>query len=133
MIAIVMVLGFSALGFAQNVTSSAAPIGTQTGNLSAAYGSQAGIGPIGNGEVICATGEMYTGQVAWTDQDTHRIMVSGYDGKKIFDVSGVATNGLPGADQFVTVRYTVVNGERVASSVTPLSRQVAWIYTPIYG
>jgi len=79
----------------------------------------------------CGVGEAYSGMIAWVDPDVHRMMVIGEDGSKIFDVSGVVTEGQPRADQFVTVKYIVTDGEMIASSITEVPKNVVWEY--IYG
>ncbi len=80
----------------------------------------------------CGPGEMYTGDVAWVDPDIDRIMVSGRDGSKIFDVSGATMKGLPEDHQFVVVKYTETNGEKIASSVRVVPRRVASLYVEEY-
>lgn len=117
--AVFVMLSVSMVGFAhrQNMTGT-----TGTSYQTQKMGSQA----------ACYTGEIYTGDVVWVDQETHRLMVAGFDGDKIFDVSKASMNGLPETHQFVNVKYTVANGERIASSVTTVPRQVAWLYTPNY-
>jgi hypothetical protein len=77
----------------------------------------------------CGPGEIYAGEVAWVDSDIHRIMVSGRDGSKIFDVSGVAVKSLPEINHFVTVEYTVTNGDRLVSSVNTMPKRV---FTALY-
>jgi hypothetical protein len=110
--AVFMVFGFSVVGSAHNLNVVGA--GYQTGRM----GSQ----------LTCGPGEMYVGEVAWVYPNTQSIMVSGRDGSKIFDVSKATMKGLPEADQFVTVKYAVVDGDRIASSVTAVPRQVASLY-----
>jgi hypothetical protein len=80
----------------------------------------------------CGPGEMYVGAVAWVDPDIHRIMVSGRDGSKIFNVSGATMKAMPEADQLISVTYTVTNGERLASSVTAIPWNVAQLYVAPY-
>jgi len=80
----------------------------------------------------CGPGEMYTGDVAWVDPDIDRIMVSGRDGSKIFDVSGAVMKGEPEAQQLVVVKYTVTNGERIASSVNAVPQRLAALYVGLY-
>jgi len=79
----------------------------------------------------CSMGEAYSGMIAWVDRNLHRVMVIGEDGSKIFDVSGAETKGRLKADQFVVVKYTVTNGEMIASSITEVPKKVAWEY--VYG
>ena len=81
---------------------------------------------------MCGPGEMYTGAVAWVDPDAQRMMVNGRDGSKIFDVSRAVIKGMPETDHFVTVKYTVANGERFASSVSMVPKSVASLYVWAY-
>lgn len=81
-----------------------------------------------NRQATCGPGEIYTGEVAWVDPADSRIMVSGQDGSKIFDVSEAALQSMPEVNNFVDVKYTVMNGERLASSVTAIPERVASLY-----
>lgn len=86
-------------------------------------------------QMMCGPGELYTGEIAWVYPDTGRMMVNGPDGSKIFDLSKATFKPfkapmkvLPEANQFVTVNYRVVDGDRIASSVTEISRRTASLY-----
>lgn len=85
-----------------------------------------------DGLATCGPGEMYTGDVVWVDPNIHRIMVSGRDGSKIFDVSGATMKGLPEDHKFVIVNYTETNGEKIASSVNMVPKRVASLYVGEY-
>jgi len=106
----------------------------------AGYASDQGtVGTMGTGHqarmerlAACGPGEMYTGDVVWTDPDIQRIMVNGRDGSKIFDVSGAVMKGEPEAQQLVVVKYTVTNGERIASSVNAVPQRLAALYVGLY-
>jgi len=80
----------------------------------------------------CGPGETYTGAVAWVDPDAQRMMVNGREGSKIFDVSRAVIKGMPETDHFVTVKYTVANGEKIASSVSMIPKSVASLYVWAY-
>jgi len=41
-------------------------------------------------------------------------------------------NGMPGVDRFVSVKYMETNGERIASSVTMIPQNVAFLYLGTY-
>jgi hypothetical protein len=77
-------------------------------------------------------GEIYTGKVGWVDPNTQRIMISGPDGSKIFDVSGATMKDMPEPNRFVTVKYTETNGKRLASSVVTVPKRVALLYDVWY-
>ena len=91
-----------------------------------------GTGHQTNLQVISSPGEVYTGKVGWVDPDMQRIMVSGPDGSKIFDVSGATMKGMPEPDHFVSVNYTVSNGHMLASSVVMVPKRVALLYDAWY-
>jgi len=117
--AVLMVFGFSMVGFAYDLNTVGAS--NQVWKMA--------------GEFTCGPSELYVGEVAWVYPGTERMMVNGPDGSKIFDLSKatfrpfkVPMKDLPEADQFVKVNYTVVNGDRIASSVTEIPRQVASLY-----
>ncbi len=113
---VAVVLGFSIIGFAHSRNS----MGISSYRTGQSMAQQ----------LLCSTGALYSGEVVWADGSTHRIMVSGFDGNKIFDVSQAATEILPQAHDFAMVKYTLVNGERIASSVTEVARNEAYLYTP---
>jgi len=113
--AAVMMVSLSMVGSASDHSM----IGTMGANDQMMMSSQASCGP----------GEIYAGEVAWVDPDIHRMMVSGRDGSKIFDVSGIAMKGLPEISHFVTVKYTVTNGDRLVSSVNTIPKRV---FTALY-
>ena len=108
-----MMLGLSALGFAYDE------------NTAGVTGMDRNTGLRGQ---ACGPGGVYTGQVVWTDPATQRLMVSGNDGSKIFDVSQAGMSSMPQLNQFVTVAYSEVNGYRIASSVGSDTTQVAFNY-----
>ncbi len=109
------VLGLSMVGFAALQHPA---LGSRTGN--------------GGSTLTCGPGETYAGEIAWLYPSTQNRMVAGPDGSKIFDLSQARLQGFPEANEFVTVNYTVVNGDRVASSVTAIPWQVARLYVGEY-
>ena len=113
-----IMLGFSAVGLSYDRHMA----GTAGTSHQAMVGS----------ELKCGPGEIYTGEVSWVDPDIHRMMVTGRDGSKIFDLSKTSMKGFPEANEFVTVNYTVVNGDRIASSVVTVSKRVASLYVGAY-
>ena len=113
--AVLMMVSFSMVGSASDQNM----MGTTGANHQMMISSQAS----------CGTGEIYAGEVAWVDPDIHRMMVNGRDGSKIFDVSGIGVKGLPEINHFVTVKYTVTNGDRLVSSVNAIPRRV---FTALY-
>ena len=125
--AVLLAIGFSTVGLAgePNLIGYAYYHDTMLKAVEARY--ETNINDLG----ACSIGEAYSGMIAWVDRDDHRIMVIGEDGSKIFDVSGAETKGRLKADQVVIVRYTVSNGEMIASSITEVPKKVAWEY--IYG
>jgi hypothetical protein len=78
--------------------------------------------------LICGPGETYAGEIAWVYPGTESMMVSGRGGRKIFDLSKATMEGFPEANQFVAVNYRVVNGDRIASSVTVVPWKMAHRY-----
>lgn len=116
--AVLMMLSFSMVGLAYHQNT----VGTTGTNYQTKMGHEA----------MCGPGEMYAGAVVWVDPDTQRMMVNGRDGSKIFDVSGAVIKGMPETDHFVTVEYTVANGERLASSVNMIPKRVASLYVGTY-
>ena len=121
--AVFLVVGLSTVGLAgePNVIGYAYYPDTMLGAVEMGQGTSM----IGQ---ACGIGEAYSGMIAWVGRDNHAIMVRGEDGSKIFDVSGAAMKGLPKADQFVTVNYTMTNGERIAYSVSEVPKKLAWEY-----
>jgi hypothetical protein len=109
--AVFMMFSFSMAGLADVQSPS---IGSQTGKTA--------------NPLICGPGESYAGAITWVHPSTGNIMVNGRDGHKIFDVSKATMEGLPEANHFVTVNYTVVNGDRIASSVTVVPWKMAHRY-----
>jgi len=121
--AVFLVVGLSTVGFAggPNVIGYAYYPDTMLRAVEMNYGTNT----IGN---ACGIGETYSGMIAWVDRDEDTMMVRGEDGSKIFDVSMATMVGQPKPNQFVTVNYTVTNGERIASSVTDVPKKLAWEY-----
>ena len=116
--AVLMMLSLSMVGFAYHQNT--------VGTTGTSYQTKMGR------EGTCGPGEMYTGAVAWVDPDAQRMMVNGREGSKIFDVSRAVIKGMPETDHFVTVKYTVANGERLASSVNMVPKSVASLYVGAY-
>ena len=114
--AMLMVLSFSVVGFADNQDS----LGTM------------GPDQAKMDQKICGPGEIYTGEVVWVHPSIHRIMVSGVDGSEIFDVSGATVQGTPETDRLVTVKYSETNGEKLASSVEVIPQRLAFVYERFY-
>ncbi len=124
--ATLIVLSFSVLGFAQNMTAPAGPVGNQTygangGQVYASNEARTGSGqrPALATENKMEPGEnvmIYTGKVASIDRTNHTMVVKGDEGDKTFDVSGAATEWIqPGND--VNVTYHQENGKMMASYV----------------
>ena len=107
--AVFMVFSFSMVGFAHNQNTA----GNQTGSM-------------------CGPGERYFGEVSWVYPSTESMMVAGREGGKIFDLSKATMKGFPEANEFVTVDYQVVNGDRIISSVTVVPRKMAGEYVGVY-
>ncbi len=107
-----MVFSFSMVGFAYSPDATATAY--QTGKM----GQQ----------LTCGPGERYSGEIAWVQPDAQSMMVNGRDGSKIFDLSKATLTGLPEANEFVSVNYTVVNGDRIVSSVTVVPQRMASLY-----
>jgi hypothetical protein len=117
-LAVVAVTGLLTIGFAHSRN--------MMGTTESSYQT----GQIMDHQSLCSTGALYFGEVVWADQSTHRMMISGFDGNKIFDVSEAAMKGLPRVNHFARVEYTLVNGERIASSVASVPANEAYLYTP---
>ena len=105
--AVLMMLGFSMLGFAQNRED----VGTPGAGYSTEEGTNNWL-------------SSYTGEIALIDQNSHRLVVKGDEGERVFDVSRATMTGVPETHQFVTVKYTNENEKRVASSVTTVPQRV---------
>lgn len=65
-----------------------------------------------------AVDHTYGGRVVSYDETGHRLVVSGKEGDKTFDVSRATMKGTVRPDETVAVRYTEKDGRMVASSVT---------------
>ncbi len=122
--AMLMLVGLSTAGFAsgQNV------IGYAYLSDTSAYLAAADRGGTAPNQGMCGPGEMYTGAIAWVDPDVHKMMVSGQDGDKIFDVSGAVMNVTPEDGRWVSVNYTDSDGQKVASAVNMVPVRVAFLY-----
>ena len=132
LVAVFMMLGFSMVGlaFEHNAPGSLSnwkQLDRIANTEYAGIGAATKIGLASGGEQLsgatCGPGEIYAGEVAWVDPDIHRMMVSGRDGSKIFDLSGIAVESLPEINHFVTVQYTVTNGDRLVSSVNTIRKR----------
>jgi hypothetical protein len=121
--AVVMMVSFSVVGNASTQN--------MVGTMGASHGAMMGAEhqTMVSGRTRGGPGEVDAGEVAWVDPEIHTMMVNGRDGSKIFDVSGIAVKSLPGIDHFVTVKYTVTNGDRLVSSVNTVSPRV---FTALY-
>jgi len=138
LVAVFMMFGLSMVGFAsdQNTAGSSSnwkQLDRIANTEYAGIGASTKIGLASGGEQLsgatCGPGEIYAGEVAWVDPDIHRMMVSGRDGSKIFDLSGIAAKSLPEINHFVTVEYTVTNGDRLVSSVNTIPKRA---FTALY-
>ena len=125
---VLLVVGFSMVGFAREPSV-----------IGYAYHPDLMLATVGTSheanmdrQAACGIGKAYSGMVSWVDPDQQTMMVSGLDGSKIFDVSKADMKGLPEADHYVTVMYTVTNGDRIASSVTDIPQKLAWMYVSPY-
>jgi hypothetical protein len=101
--ALVMVLGFATVGFAQ---------ASQEGDRGCGL-----------------TGYAYTGQIASMNETGDRIIVRGAEGDRSFDVPGAATLGGLQVNERVRVGYGESDGKMVASCVNaappdPLSKEL---------
>lgn len=109
--AVLMMFSLSMVGFAQN---------------------QDTVGATGTGHQTEDWLLSYTGEVISVIQGAHSVVVRGDDGEKVFDVSGATIKGIPEVHHFVTVKYTDMDGKRVASSVNTVPKKVAsrmkWLY-----
>ena len=104
LVAILMVVGFSSAGFAENAMT-----GGSSTSQTAATGKKM--------ESMEKT-MTYSGKVVSINTTDHTLIVKGKEGEKTFDVSKVTTLGTvkPGND--VQVVYAEKNGKMVASSVS---------------
>ena len=141
LVAVFMMFGFSMVGFAsdQNAAGSSSnwkQFDRIANTDYAGIGEATKIGLASGGEQLsgatCGPGEIYAGEVAWVDPDIHRMMVSGRDGSKIFDLSGIAVESLPEINHFVTVEYTVTNGDRLVSAVRAIPKDFTALYVGDY-
>jgi hypothetical protein len=104
--AMVMVLGFSMLGFAEEATTGAFNWTEQNIGRPILLGS-------------------YTGEVIAIDENARSIVVKGNYGDRTFDVSKLAMKDIPELRDITTVEYTKMSGKRVASSVMSVPQQEA--------
>jgi hypothetical protein len=98
-VAVLMILSFSMVGFAQSAMT-----GSQTTVTEKKMGSE--------------HHKTYNGKVVSFDMASHMLVVEGMITKKTFDVSNAIINGTLQPGQKVVVTYYSENGKMVASSVS---------------